>query len=103
MLFRSINSLQASADAASQQLNNVKRQGRFATVNVEVTSSGPNSDEGDWSLGDALDDAGRVIEVIGGIALVSLAVIVPLALVAAIAWLIAARARRHQRDRALEE
>jgi hypothetical protein len=98
-----INSLEASADAFEQQLAGVKRQGRFATVAVDVTSDGPAADDGAWSLGDALDDAGRVLEVMGGIALVALAVIVPVALVAAIAWLIAARARRTQRERALDD
>ena len=69
-----INALEATADAQQAELNGVERQGRFATVNVDVTSSGSSSDQdGDWSLGEALDDAGRVLEVIGGIALVSLA------------------------------
>ncbi len=97
-----ISSLQAQADAFEAQLNNVKRQGRFATVNVDITSNGGDS-SGDWSLSDALDDAGRVLEVIGGIALVSLAVLMPLALVGALVWLIVSRSRRHQRERALGE
>lgn len=96
-----IRSLEATADALETQLNRVQRQGRFATVDVEVTSNGPADDDG-WTLGEALDDAGRVIEVIGGIVLVSLAVLVPLALVAALAWLIATRAQRHRRERALD-
>jgi hypothetical protein len=97
-----ISSLEAQADAFEAELNNVQRQGRFATVNVDITSDGPGSEGGDWTLGDALGDAGRVIEVIGGIALVSLAVLLPIALVGALAWLIAARARRHRRERALD-
>jgi predicted RNase H-like nuclease len=95
-----IRSLEATADALEAERNQVERQGRFATVAVEVTSNGPDS-EGGWSLGDALDDAGRVLEVIGGIVLVSLAVLVPLALVIALAWLIATRTQRHRRERAL--
>jgi hypothetical protein len=95
-----IRSLEATADALETRLNRVQRQGRFATVGVEVTSNAPADDDG-WTLGEALDDAGRVIEVIGGIVLVSLAVVVPLALVAALAWLIATRAQRHRRERAL--
>lgn len=98
-----ISSLEATAEAHRAELNNVKRQGRFATVNVEITSSGSASDEdGDWSLGEALDDAGRVLEVIGGIALVSLAVLVPVAALGALAWLIATRVRRQRRERALD-
>ena len=97
-----IASLEASADALETELNSVRREGRFATVNVDVTSSGPESDDGDWSLGDALSDAGRVLEVIGGIALVALAVLIPLALVAALAVFALSRARRRARDRALD-
>jgi hypothetical protein len=78
-----IASLNASADAYRSELNGVKRQGRFATVDVEVTSNGQHSDDGGggWSLGDALDDSGRVLEVIAGIGLVTLAVMLPLSLV----------------------
>ncbi len=97
-----IDSLNAQANAFEQQRNDVRRQARFATVNVDVTSDGAEGAEDDWSLADALDDAGRVVEVIGGIALVTLAVLVPVALVGAIVWLIAARARRHGRERALD-
>ena len=98
-----ISALEATADAQQAELNGVERQGRFATVNVDVTSSGPGSDQdGDWSLGEALDDAGRVLEVIGGIALVSLAVLVPLAAFGALAWLIATRIRHRRRERALD-
>lgn len=96
-----IRSLEATADAFETRLNRVQRQGRFATVQVDVTSNGPDEDDG-WTLGEALDDAGRVIEVIGGIILVSLAVLVPLALVAAVAWLIAARTQRYRREQALD-
>ena len=42
-------------------------------------------DDGGWSLGDALDDAGHVLEVIGGIALIALAILLPLSLIAALA------------------
>lgn len=97
-----INSLEATAEAQRAQLNDVKRQGRFASVEVDVSSSGSETGSGDWSLGQALDDAGRVLEVIAGVALVALAVLVPLAAVGALAWLIATRARRARRERALE-
>ena len=97
-----IASLEASADAHEAELNGVKRQGRFATVNVEVTSNGPASDDGDWSLGDALDDAGRVLEVIGGIALIALAILLPLSLIAALAAFAITRSRKRSREQALD-
>ncbi len=98
-----ISSLEAQANAYEAERNDVERQGRFATVNVDITSNGHGSDDGQWSLGDALADAGRLLEVIGGIALVSLAVLLPVAVVGGLAWLSAARARRHRRERALDE
>ena len=98
-----INSLQATADSLQAEIDGVKRQGRFATVDVEITSNGPGSESGGgWSLSDALDDAGRVLEVIAGIALVSLAVLAPLALVGGLAWLIVTRARHRSRENALD-
>ena len=74
MIESRINVLKATADAQQAELNGVERLGRSTTVNVDVTSSGSSSDQDDdWSLGEALDDARPVLEVIGGIGLVSLA------------------------------
>ena len=97
-----IDSLEATADALEAQVADVRRLGRFATVSVAVTSNGAASDGGGWSLGDALDDAGSALEAIGGVALVSLAVLVPLGLVAAIVWLVAAHLQGRRREQALD-
>lgn len=98
-----IDSLAAGADALRADIGQTQRRARFATVNVDITSNGSASDEDGWSLSDALDDAGRVLEVIGGIALISLAVLVPLALVGTLVYLATARTRRLSRERALDE
>ena len=98
-----IDSLEASADALRADVGQTQRRARFATVSVDITSNGLASDDDGWSLSDALDDAGRVLEVIGGIALVSLAVLVPLALVGTLVYLATARTRRRSRERALDE
>lgn len=98
-----IQSLEATADAQRNALSGVKRQGRFATVNVDVTSGASGADDdGGWSLGDALDDAGSVLEVIGGVLLVSLAVLIPLGLIAGLIAFALSRARRRSRERALD-
>ena len=98
-----IGSLEATADALETELNGVQRQGRFATVErrghlerpgLRRTATGASATRSTTPAG--------VLEVIGGIALVSLAVLVPLALVAALAWLIATRIRRRRRERALD-
>ena len=97
-----IDSLRAGADALRADLGETQRRGRFATVSVDITSNGSASDEEGWSLSDALDDAGRVLEVIGGIALIALAVLLPLALVGTLIYLVTAHTRRRSRERALD-
>ncbi len=98
-----IDSLEATADAYETEFNQVRRQGRFATVSVEVTSNGPASDDGDWGLDDAVDDAGDVLETIGGIALISLAILLPISLVAALIAFAVSRGRRRSREHALDQ
>lgn len=86
---------------ANAEFDNLKRRARLANVTVQITSEGAS--EGDWSIGDALDDAGRVLTVGAGIALISGAVLLPLGLIAALAYLVLATARRRARERALDD
>jgi hypothetical protein len=98
-----IDSLQARADAFRAQRNDVSREARFASLAVDVTSNGPSgADGGDWGLDDAIDDAGDVLTTLAGIALVSLAILVPLAVVVAISYAIVTAARRRSRERTLD-
>jgi hypothetical protein len=86
-------------------LSRLRSEVRFATVDLEITSSGAaegGEDDG-WSFGDALDDAGKVLEVAAGVALISAAVLLPLALIAAIAYVAATAARAKARERVLDE
>jgi hypothetical protein len=55
-----------------------------------------------FTLGKAAHDAGHVLEVAAGVALIALAVLVPVSLVAALAWWIAASLRRRRREQALD-
>ncbi|MEA2282138.1 MAG: hypothetical protein QOK21_2745 [Solirubrobacteraceae bacterium] len=55
-----------------------------------------------WTPGDALHDAGRVLEVAAGVALVALAVAVPFALLGGLAWLAARTLGRRRRERLLD-
>ena len=71
-------------------------------VGITSSSPGSSSGDGDWTLSGALDDAGHVLEVIGAIALVSLAVLAPVSLLVALGWLIAGRVRRRRRETALD-
>lgn len=83
---------------------NIARQARWSTVSVEVVADrdATDRDEGGRSLGDWADDALDVLRDVAGVLLVTAAIVVPLGLLAAIAWLAIARARRRRRERALD-
>jgi hypothetical protein len=89
----------AELAAARAELATLKQRTDFSKVAVTVTGDG---DSDGWSLGDAVDDAGSVLEDLAGATLVALAVIVPLALLAAGAWFLVTRLRRSRRERALD-
>jgi hypothetical protein len=83
----------------------VRNRANYATVEVDVTGrphkSQPAPGGGSWSPGDAAHDAVRVLEVSAGVALIGLAVLVPLALLGAAAGLGASAYRRRRREAAL--
>jgi hypothetical protein len=92
------------ADAESE-LTEVQNRAQVADLQVVITSDGARASDDDdgWSFGDALKDAGRVLEVGAGVALISAAVLVPLAIIAAIAFVVVAAMNRRARERALDE
>src|SRR5207302_9655029 len=55
-----------------------------------------------FTFGKAARDAGHVLEVAAGVALIALAVMLPLGLVGALVWWAALPARRHRRAQALD-
>jgi hypothetical protein len=90
---------------AKTQLSKVTNRARYANVSVQVVadrSAGPADDGGAWTPGDALRDAGRILEVAAGVAVVAGAAMLPLALVVALAWLAGRRAVRRRREAALD-
>ena len=84
----------------------VRNRANYATVGVELTGrprkqAGAPADNGPWTPGDAAHDALRVLEVAAGVALIALAVLVPLALVGAAGGFAAGAVRRRRREAAL--
>jgi Domain of unknown function (DUF4349) len=61
--------------AARAALRGIKQRVTYAPVSVQIRADG----DGSWSIGDAANDAVGVLEAIAGVALIALAVLVPLA------------------------
>jgi hypothetical protein len=92
--------------AAKDELKSAKRRASTSSVSVTLEADkdagGAAADDGDWTPGDALKDAGRVLEVTASVLLVAGAVALPLGLVALLIWLAARQASHRRRERALD-
>lgn len=84
------------------QLDQIRRRADFAEVSLRI-ESGAVGDSGSatWGIGDALDDAGHILTIAAGVAVVGLAVLGPLVLIGLLLWLASRVWVRHQRQRAL--
>jgi hypothetical protein len=95
---RALNALQRSFNA-------VRRRADLATIQVDLIGrphkqvAAPGG--GPWSPGDAAHDAVRVLEVSAGVALIALAVLVPLTIVGGTARFAAGAWRRRRREAAM--
>src|SRR3954468_10559960 len=92
--------------ARERQVAQLARETSYATIDVRVRgdrhggAAAPAA--GRWTPGDALHDAGRVLEVVAGVALIAAAVALPVAVLAAIAAVLSRLLARRRRERALE-
>ncbi len=59
-------------------------------------------DDGSWSLGDAVSDAGTALGTVTGVLLVGAAVLLPFALIAAVGWAVYRVRRKRSRESALD-
>ena len=99
---RDVNARIAAARADLARVNNRAGYANVAVSLVADPEAAAAGDDGQWTPGDAAKDAVRVLEVIAGIALVALAIVLPLALLV-LAGLVAARwSARRGRERALD-
>lgn len=94
---RRLGAARARIARAERDVRRTRARADRARVDVTVRSSGAS---GAWTPGDALDDAGRILQVAAGILLVVGAVLVPL-LALALAATIAARLLRRRRRNAI--
>jgi uncharacterized membrane protein (Fun14 family) len=101
-----IRDVEATIARAEAQVRNLNRQINFSQISltisagvVPVTHSGGGSG---FTIGKAVHDAGRVLTVAAGVALIALAVLVPLGLLGALVWWAGALVRRRRREQALD-
>ena len=98
----------ADASIASDlaTLNGLKHQVAYSNVIVSIQAATPPpppvAKGGGFTLRRAAHDAGRVLVVVAGVALIALAVLVPLSLVAALVAWAALAVRRRRREHALD-
>ena len=100
---RAVNARIGSARASVRRIDN---RASYANVAVSLVPDGSSgaaaADDGRWTPGDALGDAVRVLEVAAAIALLALAVALPIAVVAGLAIGAARVSGRRRRERALD-
>jgi negative regulator of sigma E activity len=95
--------VEAQLADAQDDLGNAQQRVQLVPVSVTVASDeSVSGSDGEWGLGDALDDAGQVLTVAGGVLLIGVAAVLPLAILAILAWFVADRARQRARERTLD-
>jgi Domain of unknown function (DUF4349) len=104
---RRLDIVSREIEAARRDVRRVNNRAAFSTVAVTLvadrSAGGPGSDADDeWTPGDAAKDALRLLEVAAGVALIVLAIALPLALLAALAAFAARWSRRRRREHALD-
>ncbi|HWF49117.1 MAG TPA: DUF4349 domain-containing protein [Solirubrobacteraceae bacterium] len=100
------NATLARAQNALLGLNHQVSYSRLQ-VSIQATSPGaggvtPGAGNGGFGLHKAGHDALRVLEVSAGVVLIALAVLVPVGLLAALAWWLSGTVQRRRRERALD-
>lgn len=87
------------------QLEALRRRADLSTVSVTVRGGGAEAEPasgGSWSPGDAARDAVRVLEVIAGVLLITLAILAPLGILALLGAFGVRATRRRRREAALD-
>jgi hypothetical protein len=80
----------------------VERRVSLSRVSLRIVGEDGALDDGRWGVADALDDAARILAIAAGVTVIGLAVLAPLALLAAVAWLATRVLARRRRERALD-
>jgi hypothetical protein len=92
-------SIRASLDHLHKRASMSEVSLRIITGHGAGVSAGGSS--GDWSVGDALHDAGHILTIAAGVVLIALAVLAPIALILLLIWLANRFRIRRLRERTL--
>jgi hypothetical protein len=96
----------ASISSDEATLRGLNHQIDYSQVSLTINAPAPpvpvSSGTGGFTLGRATHDAGRVLTVAAGVALITAAALVPLALLGALGWWVASAIRRRRREQALD-
>jgi hypothetical protein len=101
-----IRDAEASISSDQATLNRLNHQVGFSQLTLDINArSVPtpvSHGGGGFGIGKAAHDAGRVLTVAAGVALISLAALTPIALVVALFWWVGSAVRRRRREQALD-
>jgi hypothetical protein len=102
-----IHDTEAEISSDQATLGGLNHQIAYSQVALTINGGGlpvlvHSSGGGGFSLHKAVHDAGRVLTVAAGVALIGLAALTPIGLLAALAWWIASAIRRRRREQALD-
>ena len=101
-----IHDAEASISSDQATVNGLNRKVNYSEVYVSVQAKPAPAPvthkSGGFTIGKAAHDAGHVLTVVAGVALIALAALTPVALVIALAWWVGAALRRRRREQALD-
>ncbi|MDQ6607013.1 MAG: DUF4349 domain-containing protein [Actinomycetota bacterium] len=100
-----IRDAEASISRAEATLGSLQHRIGFSQISLTINAGAvpaPDKSQGGFTIGKAAHDAGRVLTVAAGVALIALAALVPVGLVAALALWIGLTLRRRRREHALD-
>jgi hypothetical protein len=99
---RRLDIVAGEINALRGRLHGLRLRTDYAVVTVSLAAKdGGESGSGGGSFGDAMDDAGDIVVGIAGVLVRVLAVVLPLGLLALLAWLAARALQRRRRESAL--
>jgi hypothetical protein len=84
-----LNAARGRKAALRSQLAGLQRRANLAHVSlrIETGAAGEEGGGGGWGVGDGFDDAGRILAIAAGVAIIGLAALAPFAILALLAWL----------------